>query len=457
MPSAPHTVAVDSASTPVSLLYLPNESRIWGNIRVIAWNNLEFFQLCEKMAGIVETRAFLTRVFVLNDPAAIADVLVNSPNSFVKPYALRRLRVLFGNGLLTSDGSEWKHNRHLVQPAFSNEHLPGFVEIVRKNTQEMLSSWRDGEERDLYQDATELCMKNVTQALFGVFDEELADVTRALAATCHKLVKVVFSYQGLLPFLPPGRLRSDLKQQVGALGAYLDRLIEQRSKEPPRNDFLGILLSGGKHHGGLSRQAIRDETITILLAGHETTASALVWTLYLLATHPECADALAAELASQLHGEVPSLRDLDCLQFLRATLDESLRLYPPTHRIGRTVKTPVMVGGHLLPKGAEVLIPQWSVHRSARWYERPGSFVPERWTPEFRRSLPRFAFLPFSGGPHSCVGGNLAWSESAVILGGMAQRFKFKPCDKSPLEPVGGLTLLPGGGHFRAKIEQRNS
>jgi cytochrome P450 len=270
-------------------------------------------------------------------------------------------------------------------------------------------------------------------------------------------VKFVFSYKGLLPFLPPGALRRDLKQQVSAIGSYLDRLIDQRSKEPPRNDFLGILLSGGGRHAQLSRQAIRDETITILLAGHETTASALVWCLYLLATHPEASNSLAAELASNLQGEPPSLRDLDRAPLLRATLDESLRLYPPTHRIGRTVKTPVMVGGHLLPKGAEVLIPQWSVHRSDHWYKRPGNFLPERWTPEFRRSLPRFAYFPFSGGPHSCVGGNLAYSEAAVILGGMLQKFKFTPCDKAPLEPVGGLTLLPGGGHFRARIEQRIS
>ncbi len=457
MPSAPRTSLVESAVTPVSMVYLPNESRIWGNIRVIAWNNLEFFQLCEKMAGIVETRGFLTPVFVLNDPAAIADVLVNSPNSFVKPYALRKLRVLFGKGLLTSDGAEWKHNRHLLQPAFSAEHLPGFVEIVQKNTREMLASWRDGEERDLYHDMVELCMKNVTQALFGVYDDELADVTRELAALCHQLVKVVFSYQGLLPFLPP-KLGRELRRQIGRLDAYLDRLIEQRSKEPPRDDFLGIMLSGGGHHAPgvrpMSRQAIRDEAITILLAGHETTASGLVWCLYLLANHPQCAEVLAAEL-EPLQGEVPSLRDLDRLPLLRAILDESLRLYPPTHRIGRTVKTPVMVGGHLLPKGAEVLMPQWSVHRSSRWYDRPGNFLPERWTPEFRRSLPRFAYFPFSGGPHSCVGGSLAWSESVVILGGMVQQFQFTPCDKKELEPVCGLTLLPGGGCYRVRVERR--
>jgi len=456
--SCEHTASAPAAATPVEIVELPSEHRIWGNIRVIAWNNLEFFQLCEKMGGIVKTRGFTTPVYVLHDPRAIADVLVNSPNSFQKPYVLRRLRVLFGNGLLTSDGDIWKHNRHLVQPAFSAEHLPNFVQIVQRNTLEMVSSWRDGEERDLYHDMVELCMKNITQALFGTYDEELANIVRGLAEVCHKLVRYVLGYGGLLPFLLPGQLKTNLDRNVRDLSRYLDRLIDERSKEASRTDFLGILLSPRQGHDlpRLNRKAIRDESITILLAGHETSASALVWALYLLAEHPECANKLAGELTA-LHGEAPSLRDLEHLPYLRGALDESLRLYPPTHRIGRTVKTPVMVGGNLLPKGAEVLIPQWSVHRSSRWYKDSGHFLPERWTPEFRRSLPRFAYFPFSGGPHSCVGGNLAWSEAAVILAVLAQRFRFIRCEKGELAPTGGLTLLPGGGKFRVKLEKRVS
>jgi cytochrome P450 len=457
MSSIQNVASVEPVSAPVEIVELPSENRLWGNIRVIAWNNLEFFQLCEKMGGIVKTRGFLKRVYVVNDPGAIADVLVKHPNSFEKPFVLRRLRVLFGNGLLTSDGEVWKYNRHLVQPAFSAGHLPEFVSIVQKNTAEMMATWRGGEERDLYHDMVELCMKNVTQALFGVYDDELADIVRGLADTCHKLVKFVLGPGGLLPFLWPGPLKTSLQKNIKALSAYLDRLIDERRKEPPKADFLRMLMTPrqGIEHPRLGRQAIRDECITILLAGHETSASALVWTLYLLAKHPACADALATELTSQLHGEAPSLGDLERLPLLRGTLDESLRLYPPTHRIGRTVKTPVMVGGNLLPKGAEVLLPQWSVHRSSRWYELPGQFVPARWTPEFRHSLPRFAYFPFSGGPHACVGGNLAWSEAAVILGMLGQRFRFTPCDKGELKPKGGLTLLPGGGEFRVTVERR--
>jgi cytochrome P450 len=433
---------------------------------------LEFFERCEQTAGIVRTRFLVKRVYVVTDPTAIADVLVNHPKSFVKPYLLRRMKVLFGNGLLTSSGEHWASYRHLVQPAFGAECMPAFLRLVRESTEEMLSSWcsgalfpgesRDQEVRDVYPEIVDLCMKNVAQTMFGVYDEEMGSIVRALAATCHDVTHAVLNVGQLLPFHLPGRLKRRLKTELGALNHYLGRLIDQRindqrSNEPPRRDFLGLLLSGGGGEPGLpvNRQAVLDESVTMLLAGHETTASALAWSLYLLARHPKHADALADNLASHLQGDAPSMSDLEDLPSLRATLDETLRLYPPTHRIGRTVVSPVVVGGHEIPVGADVLVPQWAVHRSARWYDRPLDFLPERWTPAFRRSLPKFAYFPFSGGPRICVGTQLAYSEVAVILGLLAQRFRFSLCDQTPLVPYEGLTLLPAGGHLRLKIKRR--
>jgi cytochrome P450 len=258
--------------------------------------------------------------------------------------------------------------------------------------------------------------------------------------------------------LYPSRLKRDLKRALRDLDDYLGRLIDERRHEPPRDDFLGLLMSGGGgHHPPLSRQAMLDESVTMLLAGHETAATALVWCLYLLARHPDQADALAADLAAHLHGEAPTVDDLDGLVSLRATLDETLRLYPPTHRIGRTVKEPVVVGGHRLPVGADVLLSQWAVHRSARWYVQPEVFLPSRWTPAFRHALPKFAYFPFSGGPRACVGSHFVWFESAVILGVLAQRFRFsRPDDSPPLMPYEGLTLTPAGGQLRLRIERRD-
>jgi cytochrome P450 len=447
--------AAFATSAPVSLARFPEESLLLGSGRAYTRNGLAFYQRCERIAGIVQTRFLWRRAYIITEPAAIADVLVNHPNSFIKPYVLRRLKVLFGDGLLTSDGNVWIGHRRLVQPAFSSDRMPAFVDVVRKNAEEMVSSWRNEEVRDVYRDLVDLCMKNIAQTMFGVYDEELGNIVRALAATRHQLVRAVFDVIRPLPLRFPRSLKRRLDKELDDLDKYLGRLIHQRSAEPPRNDFLGLMLSGGGHHPPLSRQAILDELVTILLAGHETTTSALVWGLYLLARHPQQADALAADLVSELNGEAPSHRELNHLESLRATLDETLRLYPPTHRIARTVTTPVVVGGHLLPAGADVVMPQWAVHRSARWYHDPEAFLPSRWTRSFRESLPKFAYFPFSGGSRTCVGGQLAWCESAVILALLTQRFRFSLCDTAPLVPYEGLTMLPASGRLRVKLERR--
>jgi cytochrome P450 len=435
----------------------PNESLLLGSARACKQNGLDFFERCEQTAGIVKTRMMWKRAYIITDPAAIADVLVNHPRNFIKPHILQCLKVLFGQGLLTSDGEMWTHRRRSVQPAFGSDRMPPFLSVVGENTKKTVSSWPQGEVRDVYPDLVDLCMKNITQTMLGVYDEELGSIVRALAATCHELVHAVFDPIRQFPFRFPRRLKRQVEKELGDLARFLNRLIDERQSAPPRNDFLGLLLSGvNAHHPSMDRQAIIDESVTLLLAGHETTASVLVWSIYLLARHPQIADALAEDLSLRLNGEAPSHGDLESLDSLRATLDETLRLYPATHRIGRTVKTPVVVGGHPLRVGADVVIPQWAVHRSARWYREPEAFVPGRWTPAFRKSLPKFAYFPFSGGPRTCVGGQLAWNESAVILGFLAQRFRFSLCDSAPLVPREGLTLLPAAGGLRVRIESRS-
>jgi cytochrome P450 len=451
-----HTTISDlESSAPASLARYPEESWILGSARAYTRNGLEFYQRCERLAGIVQTRFLWKNAYIITDPGAIADVLVNHPRSFIKPYVLRRLKVLFGDGLLTSDGDLWMRHRRLIQPAFSAEQTPSFIEVVRNNAEEMASRWRHGEERDVYSDLVELCMKNVAQTMFGVYDEELGNIVRALAATCHELVHAVFDVIRPTPFRFPRRLQRRVEQELSELSRYLDQLIDKRSGKPSRRDFLGLLLSSGGQHPPLSRQAIVDESVTMLLAGHETTTSALAWSLYLLARHPQQADALASDLASELNGDAPDYTELEKLESLRATLDEALRLYPPTHRIARTVSAPVIVGGNELPVGSDVVLPQWAVHRSPRWYHAPEAFRPSRWSPSFRKSLPKFAYFPFSGGARTCVGSQLAWAESAVILALLTQRFRFVLSDSAPLVPYEGLTMVPAAGHLRMKLERR--
>ena len=442
-------------SDSVYLKRFPEETLLLGSAKAYVRNGLEFYRRCERIAGIVQTRFLWKQAYIITEPSAIGDVLVNHHSAFIKPYVLRRLKVLFGDGLLTSDGDIWKRHRRMVQPAFSSDRMTGFIDVVCKNAEAMAASWCDGEVRDVYPDLIDLCMKNVVQTMFGESDEELGNIVRELAAMSHRLVHAVFDVIRPLPFRFPRQLRRQVEKHLDALNRYLGRLIDQRAAEPPRDDFLGLLLSGTDSYPPLSRQEILDESVTLLLAGHETTASALVWSLYLLARHPQEAKALAEDLAPDLHDEVPLYDELDSLPSLRAALDESLRLYPPTHRIARTITTPVLIGGHILPAGADVILPQWAVHRSPRWYDEPESYLPSRWTTAFRKALPKFAYFPFSGGARICVGAQLAWCESAVILALLVQRFRFSLVDAAPLVPYEGLTMLPASGELRVRLDRR--
>lgn len=456
-PIAHSSEEVRAAAAPVSLSRYPRESLLLGSGRAYVENGLDYYQRCERIAGIVQTRLAWKRAYIVTDPAAIADVLVNQHSHFIKPYVLRRMRVIFGEGLITSTGDTWRHHRRMMQPAFGSDRVAVFIETVRRNTEELLSTWRSGEVRDVYDDLTTLCMKNVAEDLFGAYDDELRVISRRLTSMCHELVHGVFDVWRPMPF----RFRASLLRKVerlrGDLDCYIGNLIDQRRGKPARRDFLGLLISGSEQYPALSRKEIVDESVTMLLGGHETTTSALAWGLHLLARHPLEADNLARDLDTSLHGEAPEQSDLETLESLSGTVDEIFRLYPPTHRIARTVEKPAMVGGHLLVTGADVIIPQWAVHRSRRWYQDPEAFIPSRWTRNFRQSLPRFAYFPFSGGARTCVGAQFAWCESAVILAMMMQRFRFSVRDSGPLVPYEGLTLIPAAGELWLRVEQRRA
>jgi cytochrome P450 len=450
-----HSQEDRAAAAPVSLSRYPKESLLLGSGRAYVRNGLDYYQRCERIAGIVQTRLAWKRAYIVTDPVAIADVLVNQHSHFIKPYVLRRMRVIFGDGLITSTGETWRHHRRLMQPAFGSDRVSAFMETVSRNTEEMLSSWRNGEVRDIYADLTTLCMKNVAEDLFGVYDDELRVISRRLTSLCHELLHGIFDVIRPMPFRFRGSLLRKVEQLRGDLERYIGRLIDQRRGQLPRRDFLGLLISGTEQYPALSRKEIVDESITMLLGGHETTTSALAWGLHLLARHPQEADSLARDLDAALHGEAPQHFELEKLESLAGTVDEIFRLYPPTHRIARTVDKPAMVGGHRLSVGADVIIPQWAVHRSRRWYQDPEAFLPSRWTRSFRKALPKFAYFPFSGGARTCVGAQFAWCESAVILALMVQRFRFSVRDSAPLVPYEGLTLIPTAGQLWLRIEHR--
>lgn len=437
------------------LTRLPGGHWLVGHAREFARDGLRFYQDCERLGGIVQSRILVKRLYVISDPAAIGEVLVEKHRHFIKPYVLRRMKVVFGNGLLTSDGETWLHNRRLVQPAFQSARIRAFAEVARGRAERLADRWAAGGECDVVPDLVDLCLGNLTEVMLGRRDAELAGLVRRLVPVTHALARTVSHPLKLPPTAWPNALGRELRAALQDIYRYIDALMAER-RRTPTTDFLGLLV-GGRSPGSqpLDPQVIRDEMVTLLLAGHETAAAALIWGLHLLATHPVEADALATELATRLGGAAPAVDDLDGLPRLRAVLDETLRLYPPTHRVGRSVLSPVTIGGVDLPVGSEVLLPQWAVHRSARHYDEPDAFRPARWTAAFRASLPKFAYFPFSGGPRTCVGANLVWFEDAITLAAIVQRVRFAPADAAAVVPREGLTLVPAGGRLRLRLEPR--
>jgi cytochrome P450 len=425
---------------------VPADSAFAGNAKSLSSDGLRFFEECERLGPIVLGRAYHKRFYVVTGPDLIEEVLVKKAKAFAKPRLLRDLKMIFGDSLLTADGDLWRHRRRLVQPVFHAKNNAAHGAVMVRGIAQMLSGWRS-ERRDVHPDLVDVCITNLTRSFLGVSDPELTARVRDLASVCHEVVQALGEYRSpwfvMFPSLLAGRFQSRLRE----LEADIVKLATERRKTSAAapDDFLQRVVHGRDADGcPMSARAIRDETVTMLLAGHETAAAAVSWGLYLLATHPEARRRLVDELDAVCGERAPTFEDLPRLPWLDKVLLETYRLYPPTHRIGRTVNAPVSLGGVDLEIGTDLLIPQWAVHRSPRWFDDPKAFRPERWTDDFVDRLHRFAFFPFSAGPRVCIGQALVTIEDALLLGSIAKAFDFELVAGARIEPVEGLTLLPG-------------
>lgn len=410
----------------------------------MAGNMFEFLEDCERLAPIVRARMFHKPLYVVTGPELIEDVLLNKSKSFHKPIGLRALRWIFGTGLLTSNGELWKHRRRLLQPVFHPNGHAGYASELTERIERMLERVRPGE-GDVHDHIVSVCVEQLMSRFFGTTEPELVRAVRDAATACHDATQTLMGnpWYYLVPSPVERRYSAPLRRLEKGL---LELFRKRRASAPRRGDFADLLAHGTDHDGCPMRDAaIRDEAITMILAGHETVAAAVSWALYLLAKHPNVQARLARELEECCSGTLPSLDELPRLTLLNQVLKETYRLYPPTHRIGRTAIEPVELGPHSLPARAEVLISQWAVHRSPRHFARPTEFLPERWTDTFSETLPRFAYFPFSGGPHVCIGQALATTEDSMLIAAFVRNFEIGlprdwTADPAPAE---GLTLLP--------------
>jgi cytochrome P450 len=411
--------------------------------------------LARQYGDIVTMRFYKFRVYYVNHPDYIEEVLVNQARKFIKGRILRANKGLFGNGLLTSEGEFWLRQRRLAQPAFHRARIAAYAETMVRFTERMLQGWRGGESRDVHAEMMRLTLQIVTKTLFDAdVDADVQEVGRALEAIMEH--NSDFRRLILTPsWLPTLRnIRAALATR--RLNQIIYRIIGQRrTAAHDAGDLLSMLLNAQDEDGSrMTDRQLRDEVITLFLAGHETTALALSWTWWLLAQHPQVEAKLHAELDAVLDGRTPTLEDLPKLPYTDHVITESMRLYPPAWGMARLAIEDAEIGGYTIRKGCGVSLSQWVVHRDPRWYESPEEFRPERWEGDLLKRLPRFAYFPFGGGPRQCIGNSFALMEAALLLATIAQKFRLGLVPGQVVVPLASITLRPRHG-IRVTMEAR--
>jgi cytochrome P450 len=423
---------------------------LFGNLGDFARDRLGFFQRCARDYGdVVRMRLATYRAYYFNHPDAIEQILVTQNHHFIKHRALRMNRLVLGKGLLTSDGPFWLRQRRLAQPAFNRQRIAAYGPAMVGCTERMLAGWHDGEARDVHADMMHLALHIAAETLFG------ADVGAEAGAVTAALSQAMASFDRrlrsaiLIPRWVPTPMNLRVKRIVRQLDAIIYRFIEQRRRSGvERGDLLSLLLHARDTDDGtgMTDKQLRDEAMTLFLAGHETTALSLSWTWYLLARNPEAEAKLHAELAAVLGGRAPAVADLPRLPYTGRVVQESLRLYPPAYGMGREAIRDCEIGGYPVPKGMTIFLAQWVVHRDPRWYDQPEKFDPDRWADGLEERLPKFAYFPFGGGPRLCIGNTFALMETALVLATVAQRYRLELVPDHPVVPWPSMTLRPKHG-----------
>ncbi|MDT4952555.1 MAG: hypothetical protein QOJ02_693 [Acidobacteriota bacterium] len=437
----------------------PKGQLIGGNFRPFRRDALSYLQQATREHGdIVHFRFGPQHVYFLNHPDHIKDVLVTHHQSFMKGRALQRSKRLLGEGLLTSEGDFHRRQRRLAQPAFHRGRIASYATVMTEMAARTASRWRDGETLDISQEMMRLTLAIVAKTLFDADVEAEADeIGAALTAVMELFDMLLMPFSELLEKLPLPHVRR-FRRAKERLDATIYRIIEERrqSKED-RGDLLSMLLSARDEEGdggGMSDLQVRDEVMTLFLAGHETTSNALTWTWYLLSEHTEVEAKLHAELDAVLEGRPPAFEDVARLRYTEMVLAESMRLYPPAWAIGRLALKDYEVGGYTIPAKSLVLLSQYVTQRDERFFPEPARFDPERWTPEAKEARPQFSYFPFGGGPRRCIGEGFAWMEGVLLTAALAQRWRMRLIPNHRVETNAVITLRPKYG-MRMTMEKQ--
>ena len=449
-----------------------------GNSRQYARDPFAFMSAIEASYGdVARFELGPVETYMLANPADVERVLVADAEKYRKPsFTEDSLGELLGDGLLLSEGSLWREQRDRAQPAFNMSRIGTLAARITDHTEAMLAGWSDGEVRDIEREMATLTVRIIVDAMLGTDLDE--GTTRTIQEHLEPLGRRFEPdpFRFAIPDWAPTRENREFRAAVRKLEDVVDDIVERRrggqygvdangdtasgpgaddsgrSNDAPM-DLLSILLRA-QERGEQSDEQIRDEVMTTLLAGHDTTALALTYTWYLLSEHPEAEATLHAELDSALDGPAPAVGDLRELDHTERVLQESMRLYPPVYVMFREPLVDVRLGGYRVPSGSAVMLPQWAIHRSSRWYDDPLAFDPDRWLPERRSRRPQYAYFPFGGGPRHCIGKQFSLLEARLIVAAVAREFSLSRVDDGPLDLRGSLTMHPANG-MRMRLAER--
>jgi cytochrome P450 len=428
-----------------------------GHMLSYARDPLAFFERASRLGPLVHVELLGFRAVMVNDPEIVETICVTQNRQFKKDRFAQDLQKVLGTGLLTSEGDFWRRQRRLAQPAFHKDRIAGYAKTMVDLTRAAIGRWRDGELRDAHTDMMALTLDIVGKTLFG------ADVGSRAREIGECLEQVTERYADPIAMGVPhwDKLPTPLNRRFQSAARRLDGIVRDllRSHRAGTTgdgkDLLSMLMAARDEDGsGMSDDQLRDETITLLLAGHETTAISLTFTWMLLSRHPDVRARLEAEVDEVLGDRPPTHADLPRLAFTERVVRESMRLYPPAWSIGREAGEDVDIGGHRFGRGTWFWFFPWSMQRDARFFDRPERFDPDRWSGDLAKRLPRFAYFPFGGGPRQCIGNAFATMETILCLATIARELRLEIAPGYRFDLLPTVTLRPKHG-LAVRVQRR--
>ncbi|MDQ3052073.1 MAG: cytochrome P450 [Bacteroidota bacterium] len=424
-----------------------------GNLKDLRTRVLDFFSELQKKYGDISTIRFsIRKVSYIQHPDYIHHVLQENNRNYTKSLRYEQLKYLLGNGLLTSEAEFWLRQRRMIQPAFYKQKLQLLTEEMVSCTNEMMLNWEKDFQNKSFNFAAEmmaLTLQIVGKTLLNADVKSDAKNVGDALSFLLKAVNIRTRTPVLLPMWVPVPTHLKITKAVKTINSVLDKIFETRRRtSSDHNDLLSMLMEARYEDTGepMGNKQLRDEVMTLFVAGHETTANSLSWTMYLLSRHPEVMQKCVNEINQVLQNRLPAFSNIGELKYLTMVIEESMRLYPPAWIIGRKTIHHDAFGGYKFAPGHNVLISPYALHRDPRYWPDPEKFLPERFLPDEIKKRPRNSYLPFGAGPRMCIGNNFAMMEMQLVISMLLQKFRFTPANNQPVIPEPLITLRPLGG-----------